>query len=178
VPEVVEPRPAATVILVRGGRERLELLLVERTPRASFVAGAWVFPGGALEPRDGAGEAGLRAAALRELREEAAIALPDSDALALFSRWITPPDLPIRFDTWFFLARAPADAQPRPDGGEIVAARWLEPAAALDAGLKLVHPTVMTLRQLAEHDSAEQLLEHVAAGHEVRTFRPRDRHDG
>src|ERR1051325_9925494 len=44
-----EPRPAATVIVLRGGDERLEVLLVQRNPGARFMPGAWVFPGGALD---------------------------------------------------------------------------------------------------------------------------------
>src|ERR687888_286592 len=43
-----EPRPAATVIVLRGGSARLEALLVQRNPAARFMGGAWVFPGGAL----------------------------------------------------------------------------------------------------------------------------------
>ena len=44
--EPTEPRQAATVIVLRGGAERLEVLLVQRTPKARFMGGAWVFPGG------------------------------------------------------------------------------------------------------------------------------------
>ena len=46
---VTEPRQAATVILLRGGAERLEVLLVRRNPEARFMGGAWVFPGGAVD---------------------------------------------------------------------------------------------------------------------------------
>ena len=66
------PRPAATVILLRGGDEQLEVLLVKRTPRARFLGGVWVFPGGAVNAGEGDGEEAYRAAAIRELREEAA----------------------------------------------------------------------------------------------------------
>jgi 8-oxo-dGTP pyrophosphatase MutT (NUDIX family) len=86
---VVVPREAATVILLRGGLQTLEILLVRRTPQARFMAGAWVFPGGGVERGDGEGETALRAAAVRELREEAGISLPDPDALVAYSRWIT-----------------------------------------------------------------------------------------
>ncbi len=54
------PRPAATVILLRGGEERLEVLLVQRNPGASFMAGAWVFPGGSVDRSDGEGEQGAQ----------------------------------------------------------------------------------------------------------------------
>src|SRR5215208_2214603 len=77
-----EPRPAATVILLRGGAERLEVLLVRRNPDARFMGGVWVFPGGAL---DGAED--HRAAAVRELHEEAGVRMADPEALVAFSRW-------------------------------------------------------------------------------------------
>src|SRR5450631_4801953 len=76
-PETV-PRQAATVILLRGGDGGLEVLLARRNPAARFMGGAWVFPGGAVSPGDGDGETGLRAAAVRELREEAGIGLPSA----------------------------------------------------------------------------------------------------
>src|SRR3984893_19408568 len=109
------PRQAATVILLRGGGDELEVLLVRRTPRARFMGGVWVFPGGAVDAGEGDGDAAHRAAALRELREEAAIALEDPAALVKFSRWITPAQVKIRFDTHFFLAVVPPGAEPRID---------------------------------------------------------------
>src|ERR1700760_4453944 len=96
------PRQAATVILLRGGSERLEVLLVQRTPKARFMGGVWVFPGGAVDAEEGDGDGAHRLAAVRELAEEAAIALEDPDALVKFSRWITPAQVKIRFDTHFF----------------------------------------------------------------------------
>ena len=47
--EPTKPRQAATVILLRGGAERLEVLLVRRSFAARFMAGVWVFPGGAVD---------------------------------------------------------------------------------------------------------------------------------
>src|ERR1044072_2492491 len=110
-----EPRPAATVIVLRGGDERLEVLLGQRNPAARFMPGAWVFPGGALD-----GSEDARTAGVREVEEEAGVTLPDPGALVEFSRWITPPEVQIRFDTLFLLAPAPDDAVPQPDGGETV----------------------------------------------------------
>jgi 8-oxo-dGTP pyrophosphatase MutT (NUDIX family) len=170
------PRPAATVIVLRGGADTLEVLLVKRNPDSRFMGGAWVFPGGAVNEHDGEAEAGLRAAALRELQEEAGIALPGTDQLQLFSRWITPAQVKTRFDTWFFLAPLPAGAEPEIDGAEVVDARWYTPAAALEAcrngQLFLVFPTIKHLEQLSAFDSAEALLDH-ARGREVRPVQPR-----
>jgi 8-oxo-dGTP pyrophosphatase MutT (NUDIX family) len=162
--EETVPRLAATVILLRGDVEALELLLVQRNPEARFMGGAWVFPGGAVDRHEGEGQGALRAAAVREVHEEAGIRLPAADELVPFSRWITPAQVKIRFDTWFYLAPAPADAHPVVDGNEIVDARWYRPSAALEAGdsgeLFLVFPTIKQLEQLAGFDSADALIEH------------------
>src|SRR3954447_2410368 len=90
---VATPRQAATVIVLRGGGETLEVLLVRRTPAARFMGGVWVFPGGAVDTDEGDGDEAHRIAALRELREEAAITLEYPGALVKFSRWITPPQV-------------------------------------------------------------------------------------
>jgi 8-oxo-dGTP pyrophosphatase MutT (NUDIX family) len=170
------PRRAATVVLLRGGSERLEVLLVQRNPAARFMGGAWVFPGGSVSGQDGEGQAGLRSAAVRELEEEAGIALEPGAELVPFARWITPAQLQIRFDTWFYLARAPEGAEPVVDGSEVVAFRWISPPDALAAGeagqLAVVFPTVKQLEQLAGFASAEELIEY-ARGREVRPVEPR-----
>jgi 8-oxo-dGTP pyrophosphatase MutT (NUDIX family) len=161
-----EPRPAASVVLLRrGGKHRdraLEVLLLKRTEEAKFMPGVWVFPGGAVDPADGEGEAGFRACAVRELDEEAAIALPADEELVLFSRWITPEVISTRFDAWFFLALAPAHTPPKPDGVETVDAAWFEPRAALDAqeagDLVLAFPTLKQLESLARFATAEEAL--------------------
>src|SRR5437899_12629675 len=127
------PRQAATVIVLRGGDESLEVLLVRRTPKARFMGGVWVFPGGAVDRAEGEGDDAHRAAAIRELREEAAITLEDASALVKFSRWITPAQVSIRFDTHFFLAPLPPGQEARIDGRECVDLGWFTPRAALDA---------------------------------------------
>ena len=171
-----EPRQAASVILLRGGASGLEVLLVQRNPEARFMGGAWVFPGGAVDAHEGDGDAAHRGAALRELEEEAGVTLADPAELVKFSRWITPAEVRIRFDTHFFLAPLPEGAEPRPDGSECVDARWYEPAAALDASTRgeilLVFPTIKHLEQLALFGSAVELLDY-ANGREVVAVEPR-----
>jgi 8-oxo-dGTP pyrophosphatase MutT (NUDIX family) len=174
--EPTEPRQAATVIVLRGGPDRLEVLLVRRSTAARFMPGVWVFPGGAVDAHEGEGDVAHRTAGVREVEEEAGIALPDPAALVRFSRWITPAEVRIRFDTHFFLAAAPAGQEARPDGGETTDARWFAPAGALAAHaegeIELVFPTIKTLEQLAGFDSAARLIDW-AAGREVVPVQPK-----
>lgn len=152
-------RQAASLILLRDSAEGAEVLLVQRNPDQRFMGGAWVFPGGAVHPDEDTDHA---ATAVRELREEAGIALGPDVELVPFSRWITPERVKMRFDTWFFAAAAPPGAEARPDGGECVDARWLAPAGALAAHaedeLALVFPTIKHLELLAETVSVEETL--------------------
>jgi len=185
------PRQAATVILLRGGDSALEVLLVKRNPNARFMGGVWVFPGGAVDRGDhdddpaGAGAADSsaphRAAALRELREEAGVNIEDPGALVEFSRWITPAEVTVRFDTRFFLAPLPDGEHPAVDGEECVDLGWFTPAAALAAHhgdeLALVFPTIKHLEQLGAFASAAELLG-FARGREVHPVQPRVVVDG
>ncbi len=157
----VEPRQAASLILLRDSPEGAEVLLVQRNPEQRFMGGAWVFPGGAVHDGEDADHA---ATAVRELEEEAGIRLPEDAELVPFSRWITPEGelVNIRFDTWFYAARAPDGAEARPDGGECVDARWLTPAGALEAHardeLALVFPTIKHLELLSEMHTVDATL--------------------
>jgi 8-oxo-dGTP pyrophosphatase MutT (NUDIX family) len=161
------PRPSASVVLLRRGGKHLdralEVLLVKRAESAKFMPGVWVFPGGGVDADDGVGEAGHRACAVRELEEEAGIALPEGEELVLFSRWITPEVISRRFDAWFFLALAPAHTPPEPDGVETTDAAWFEPAAALErhsaGALQLSFPTVHQLRSLHSFRTSAEAIE-------------------
>jgi len=170
------PRQSAAVVLLRDADDGYELLLAQRNPAQRFMGGYWVFPGGAVDAHEGEGDAAHRAAAVRELREEAGVGDIAPGDLEKYSRWITPELLRIRFDTHFFLARAPAGVQARADGRECVDLRWGTPRELLDAnargGLELAFPTQRHLEQLSAFASVEQLLEHARA-HEVLPVHPR-----
>src|SRR3954470_12515315 len=47
-----EPRHASTVVLLRDGTSGLEAYLLRRQKTMAFAAGMYVFPGGAVAPRD------------------------------------------------------------------------------------------------------------------------------
>ncbi|HVY79210.1 MAG TPA: NUDIX hydrolase [Solirubrobacterales bacterium] len=164
--EPSEPRPAASVVLLRRGGKHgdraLEVLLLRRSEQAKFMPGVWVFPGGAVDDADGGDEARFKACAVRELEEEAGIALPAEGELVLFSRWITPEVVSRRFDAHFFLALAPAHTPPRADGVETTDAAWFEPAGALEAQaageLVLAFPTIKQLEALLPYRTSDEAI--------------------
>jgi 8-oxo-dGTP pyrophosphatase MutT (NUDIX family) len=134
---------------------------------------------GVLLARDGGGAlvsgerlVGIEAAHRAELNaggrgfaailEEEGLA-PAADALVHFAHWVTPVDLPKRFDTQFFLAAAPPDQLAAHDGGESVDSVWIRPAEALaaaEAGTRtLLFPTRKNLEKLAPFASVAEALE-------------------
>jgi len=84
----------------------------------------------------------------------------DAGALAYHSHWLTPPGLPKRFDTRFFVARAPRGQLAVVDAGEALESAWLTPAQALERerGLKLLPVTRETLNDLARFTSVADVL--------------------
>ena len=99
-------RLASTVILLRDTEQGLETLLLRRNAKLAFAAGAWVFPGGAIdqveiETADSQMEA-AKIAAVREAKEECGVDLAAED-LAHFCNWTTPEGESRRFATWFFV---------------------------------------------------------------------------
>ena len=179
---VADARPAASVIVMRDSGGGPEVLLLQRNPESRFMGGAWVFPGGSVHADDeDADVPGPVAAGMRETEEEAGLTLPEPSELVPFSRWITPAQVKIRFDTWFFVARAPDGAEVVIDNAEVVDARWLRPQDALDAGardeLLLVFPTIKHLEQLAQFRSVDHALEE-ARSRRVQPVEPRVLIDG
>jgi 8-oxo-dGTP pyrophosphatase MutT (NUDIX family) len=174
--------PAASAALVRDGSDGVEALLLRRHGKASFGPGAWVFPGGRVDPgdaapadgSDGAGEtaaaesaelAAARRAAVRETAEEAGLVV-DGTRLWPVSRWTPPSVAPLRFQTWILLGEAPA-GEVVIDGAEIVDYQWRRPADALAARetgeLDLMSPTWVTLWTLARQPSVAAALAAAAA---------------
>jgi len=156
----LEVRPAATVVVLRDGATGLEVLMLKRAASLKFFGGAWVFPGGRVEPEDGDLAENLpeaaRIAAARELYEEAGLRVPVRE-LVCFARWLTPPGRARRFDTFYFAVPAP-NAPVVLDPRESDDYRWLTPESALaarEAGeIELPPPTFVTLSQLQGLSSA------------------------
>lgn len=163
-------RVAGTAVVLRDGAAGLETLLLRRVETGSF-AGAWVFPGGGVEPADAGGggsetEAARRAAA-RETAEEAGISIDD---LRVLSCWTPPAEAPVRYRTWFFLARDRGDELAL-NAAEVADAAWVTPAQAfdghLDGSVALFPPTWVTLHGLLPHRTVDEA--YAAAG-EVQHF--------
>jgi glyoxylase-like metal-dependent hydrolase (beta-lactamase superfamily II)/8-oxo-dGTP pyrophosphatase MutT (NUDIX family) len=96
-------------------------------------------------------------------------------ALVYYSHWLTPPGHPKRFDTRFFIARAPQDQEAQADMGEAVELMWLRPAQALERerGLKLLPVTRVTLAQLARYASVDDALSAVRSQGSLPLVMPR-----
>jgi len=160
--------PAATVVVLRD-RGHLEVLVLRRDESLGFAGGAWVFPGGRIDPQDHAGcpggdlEQAARRAAVREASEEAGLDLDATD-LHRWSHWTPPSRAGRRFTTAFFCTAIDGDEAIVVDDGEIRAHRWARPTdllAARDAGeVSLTPPTYITLAQLSAHPSAASAIDH------------------
>src|SRR6185295_7129704 len=223
-----EPRPAATVILLRDAPAGPEVFMLQRTRGAAFLPGAYVFPGGAIDASDrdpraarrvtgltdsqasvklGLAEGGLAywIAAARECFEEAGILIatqqdgrpvaPEraraleewrealnagkrvfadlleqedlyvpADGLAYFSHWITAAGRPRRFNTRFFVARAPLGQDGAHDQSETVHSFWISPREALERHerneIEVIFPTRTSLADIAKFTTASAALEY------------------
>ena len=201
----VLPRAAATTLVLRDSERGPEVLMVKRSPHASFMPGAYVFPGGAVDAADaeaaqdessaalaqrigcvtGIGEraAAYAVAALRECQEECGLDLGSTTALQPWSHWVTPLGLPKRFDTLFFVCRAPVGQQPQPDEGETTTLEWVVPRRALQAqaagNFQMEFATLSTVRSLLPFGDrdVQAILDHAAALTHLPTLHPRVRLD-
>lgn len=78
-----------------------------------------------------------------------------------FARWITPKAYKKRFDTRFFLARAPYGQEALPDNYEVVEAIWVEPSVFIEEFRELMmFPTIMNLKLLSQSSSVDEAMEH------------------
>ena len=160
--------------------------MLQRGPEARFMPGIWVFAGGVVEDGDRAraadaapdgvepDEMAHRICGTRELGEEAGVAI-EASTLLPWSRWITPEQVPMRFDTRFYVGLAPPHCRPEPDLVEMRDARWVVPAAALaeqGEGFELSFPTIKHLEELRRFDDADAVLAE-AAGRPVVPLTPK-----
>ena len=234
-PETLEGvRDASTVVLLRDGTS-LEVLLMQRHTKSGFMGGAYVFPGGKVDPDDCflpdgdkstyisalerldntpgtapglARKMGFLVAACREVFEESRLVLgadliprilqeSDSDAsetlsfkellievdmvkaiesLNYFAHWVTPSFEKKRFDTRFFVARAPEKQQARGDSREVTDLTWMPILDALKRQsqneIMLPPPTLKILEDLSCFDKVDDVIESTRRC-EVQAFMPK-----
>ncbi|NNC47117.1 MAG: NUDIX domain-containing protein [Sphingomonas sp.] len=168
-----DAKPAATLIVLRDAPSGPpEMLMVRRDRAMAFAAGAWVWPGGRVDPEDRLAALddlhAAQIAAVREATEEVAMPALDPKSLVPFARWLPKFNVERRFDTWFFLARAPrVDWTLDLQDGEIIDAMWTSAQAMLDriacGDASAIFPTVRNLERLAGFASIDEAFADAAA---------------
>jgi 8-oxo-dGTP pyrophosphatase MutT (NUDIX family) len=103
--------------------------------------------------------------------------LLDLRGLEYVAHWVTPLGPPRRFDTRFFVARAPSDQVATHDAGETVADQWIRPVDALAAHargeLEMMLPTVRNLEAIASFESVSAVMNYARSLREVVRVEPR-----
>ncbi len=97
---------------------------------------------------------------LRQIIVTRSLRISGGDLLYV-AHWITPEPEPRRYDTRFFLARVGADAVCTPHEAEMTESVWLTARGAVhffeSGSLKMLPPTVHTLRRLAGYESVDAI---------------------
>jgi 8-oxo-dGTP pyrophosphatase MutT (NUDIX family) len=207
-------RPASTVIVLRPSPPGFEVLVVRRGGGAAFMRNARVFPGGAVDAADSGPPAAAavawsgdpeelpwRAAALRELAEEAGVFLTSpsvtskasgarlyddlarrgarfqADRLSYLSNWVTPRGPVRRYDTRFYVTVVDEGTEAAADEIEVFEALWVAPAEALrraEAGAWDVEfPTRRHLETLDRFDDCRDVLNYAEMQDQVARVEPR-----
>jgi glyoxylase-like metal-dependent hydrolase (beta-lactamase superfamily II)/8-oxo-dGTP pyrophosphatase MutT (NUDIX family) len=133
----------------------------------------------ALDAHDVAAVDALRAqlrrgaSGLGELCERLGLRLA-ADRLAYHSHWLTPPGLPKRFDTRFFIARMPPRQTAALHSEETLEHCWMRPSQALEraAEMRLPNPTRRTLQSIAGFASADDCIAHAQGLRDIRRIMP------
>jgi 8-oxo-dGTP pyrophosphatase MutT (NUDIX family) len=197
-PRAVRPRHAASLVVYRGDRQQVSILMGMRGAKHRFMPNRLVFPGGAVDHADlDAPSAtplsaqterlvrksanarlahGLAIAASRELEEESGLSLgapPNLRVLYLLARAVTPPPSPIRFNARFFVVDARHVSGTLGGDGELEGLRYYDVQEAL--ALDLAMPTRRVLERLGlwlAMDEAERAAQtHTPVMHRDRGWR-------
>jgi 8-oxo-dGTP pyrophosphatase MutT (NUDIX family) len=178
-----QPRPAATLVLLRDTAHGIEVALLQRSANLGFARGMYVFPGGALDDDDAALGDPWVVAAIRETFEECGVLLADPnpsgdvqdlrerpfaevlrqlaarpalEALRAFTHWVTPEVESRRFDTRFYAAALPEGQDLMALTGEHQAVGWFRPQDT--AGLPMLPPTAAALAEVARFATVAEVL--------------------
>ena len=238
----VVARHASTVLLLRDSDRGVEVFMERRHIQSDFVGGAYVFPGGRVDPEDRVDEAlchgltdreasarlaleegGLTfyVAAIRECFEEAGVLLAydrdgrildfsdraveerferlraelnagerslldiaaaeeltlATDRIGYWAHWITPEGQPRRYDTRFFVTRAPRNQTAGHDDHELTSSAWVTAEEALEHGRRkewmIIFPTIRNLQKLSAFGTADEAIAAVDAQDEFPVMQPR-----
>ena len=149
-------RRALQVCALREAFEECGVLLARADGNSDIVNAARV---AALEPyrkRIHAGECSIA-----DMLEREGLRLA-CDALVPFAHWVTPENMPKRFDTHFYLAVAPQDQVLLHDGHESVDSTWITPADALAGAAEkkytVIFPTLRNIERLGHATSVEDAI--------------------
>lgn len=138
-------------------------------------------------PVDMSGNAAARFQHRRRALDEGEITLPqlleaedlvvDTGDLHMFSHWITPAGMPRRYDTWFFVARAPDGQAALHDDTETIDSVWVTPedavASAERGEREIIFPTLRNLEAIGRFDTTDELVAAVRSATSVPTVQPR-----
>ncbi len=85
-----------------------------------------------------------------------------TDLLNYFSHWVTPTIIPRRFDTRFFVCKAPAAQEPLIDNHEAVSQCWITPAQALkrskEGTFQIFFPTIAHIKAIGQYANTDELM--------------------
>ncbi|MXZ37750.1 MAG: NUDIX hydrolase [Holophagales bacterium] len=238
----VVARHASTVLLLRDSDRGVEVFMERRHIQSDFVGGAYVFPGGRVDPEDRVDESlchgltdheasarlaleegGLTfyVAAIRECFEEAGVLMAydrdgqildfsdraveehferlraelnagerslldiaaaerltlATDRISYWAHWITPEGQPRRYDTRFFVTRAPQNQTAAHDDHELTSSAWVTAGEALERGRRkewmIIFPTIRNLQKLSRFESADAAIAAVDAQESFPVMQPR-----
>ena len=104
-----------------------------------------------------------------------------TDDIHYVSHWITPMGEKRRFDTRFFIARAPAAQEPLHDDGETIESFWISPQEAMrrahDKDLMLMPPTRVNIEFLLPHSTTDEVMAAAAKVGTPQTILPKIKTD-
>ncbi len=241
-PSPIIARHASTVLLLRDSARGIEVFMERRHIQSDFVGGAYVFPGGRVDPEDRVDEAlcqgltdreasdrlrldegGLTfyVAAIRECFEEAGVLLAydeagelldfsdpgvgrrfeglrgelnagrqslldiaarerlrlATDRISYWAHWITPEGQPRRYDTRFFVTRAPRNQVAIHDDHELTSSAWVTAEEALERARRrewmIIFPTIRNLQKLAGFKTADEAIAAAEAQEDFPAIQPR-----
>ena len=160
-------------VMVAAAREAFEecgVLLARTSVGGDLVDGARAAALGEMYRTDlEAGKFGMA-----EIAEKEGLVLA-LDQLVHFAHWITPPHMPKRFDTHFYLAPAPIDHVLAHDGHESVDSVWITPKDACedaDAGKRtVIFPTRLNIEKVGRSRTVSEAIV-AARAHPVVTVLP------